>query len=139
MGTKTVLHYINLQNVLQDHDDDEEDLEDLEEMEEAWTVPDVTLPDLHIRENDVGSSTAHQQEEVLAIPPVQEAVTAVSSDTTNTATAEVVKNASENPTQVSLLFLRPSSLQVCNKANWYLAGPLFCTKPNFSQNLVLVT
>ncbi len=95
--------------MLQEHDDDEEDLEDLEAIKEAWTVPDVTLPDLCTRENEVGSSTARQQEEVLAIPPVQEAVTAVRSDTTNTATAEVVKNASENPTQVSLLFLRHRS------------------------------
>jgi hypothetical protein len=99
---------INWQNLLQEPDEEEEDLEAIEE---AWTVPDVTLPDLHTRENDVGSSTAHQQEEVLTIPVVRETESAVSSDTTNTPTAgdEVARNASEHPTQVSLLFLRHRS------------------------------
>jgi hypothetical protein len=90
--------------LLQEHVDVDDYDEDLEEMEEAWTVPDVTLPDLRNREIDVGSSTAHQQEEVLPIPAVNEAKTVVSSDTTNAPTArdEVITNASENPTQVSL-------------------------------------
>ncbi len=98
--------------MLQDHDGDDDYDEDLEEVEEAWTVPDVTLPDLRTRENDVGSSTAHQQEEVLDIPPVREAKTVVSSDTTNAPIArdEVITNASEHPTQVCLLFLRHRSL-----------------------------
>ncbi len=102
--------------MLQDHDDDEEDLEDLEDLEaieEAWTVPDVTLPDLHSRENDVGSNTgtALQQEEVLPIPSIQEADTA--NTKAPTARDEVTTNASEHPTQVSLLFLlQPPRLSV---------------------------
>ncbi len=90
--------------MLQEHVE-EEDEEDLEEMEEAWTVPDVTLPDLHIRDNDVDSSTAHQQEEVLTVP---EAESAACTDTTNAPTARdgIARNAAENPTRVSLLFFR---------------------------------